>query len=180
MDKREANQLKMLRRLALAARDFRHALSAATFLLEDVDFASTYTLEEVRRFKCYETTMVVAYGRAFTASHGAGTGLSWKSLSIAPTASQKGLHEKLMKQRHKNFAHSDATFIDSNLEIWRNRMPNGENFEFIASSTSDSLHFEGHEILNIYNWLRQLRFQCDEALQGWNGPRDALPTKNRP
>ncbi|MEW9855170.1 hypothetical protein [Novosphingobium sp. M1R2S20] len=50
-----------LHRLMMSAVDFRHASSAATFLMEDVNWEiGRCTQEDRRRFKCYETSMVVS------------------------------------------------------------------------------------------------------------------------
>ena len=59
----DANMRERLLRLMMSALDFRHSLSAATFLLEDCDWLKSYQTKDIRRFRCYETTMVVAYGR---------------------------------------------------------------------------------------------------------------------
>jgi len=62
-DKKLVGQLT---RLMMSAVDFRYASSTATFLCEEVDWSETYGTEEIRQFKCYETTVVVAYARSFT------------------------------------------------------------------------------------------------------------------
>ena len=67
---REEKEHQQLMRLAMSARDFRHALSAATFLTEECDWIKSYSNAESRKFHCYETTMVVAYGRPFVQSRG--------------------------------------------------------------------------------------------------------------
>jgi hypothetical protein len=60
-----------LQRLMISIQDFQIAGSAATFLLEDVDETAGYPLAELRRFRCYETTMVIAYARPFSMARGA-------------------------------------------------------------------------------------------------------------
>ena len=69
-DQRDSDSRQKLLRLMMSALDFRHALSAATFLLEDVDWTKSYRSEELLRFKCYETTMVVSYARPYSQARG--------------------------------------------------------------------------------------------------------------
>lgn len=54
------------RRLLLSLRDISHAASAATFIREDIDFDKSYGRADLRRFMCYETTLVVSYARPFS------------------------------------------------------------------------------------------------------------------
>ena len=53
------------RRLLYSLNDLQQALSACSFLYE-CDEQGTYSKSELRRFRCYETTLVVAYGRPFS------------------------------------------------------------------------------------------------------------------
>ena len=48
------------RRLLYSLNDLQQALSACEFLYE-CDETHTYSKIELRRFRCYETTLVVAY-----------------------------------------------------------------------------------------------------------------------
>jgi len=57
---REEKEHQQLLRLVMSARDFRHALSDATFLIEECDWIKRHSNAERPKFHCYETTMVVA------------------------------------------------------------------------------------------------------------------------
>jgi hypothetical protein len=67
---RTRHAFNKLKRLLISVRDFQEALSAATFLLEEVDQSAKYSLAEIRRFRCYETAMVIAYARPFSMAKG--------------------------------------------------------------------------------------------------------------
>ncbi|WP_079731666.1 hypothetical protein [Novosphingobium mathurense] len=68
-------------RLMMSALDFRHALSAATFLLEEVEWeGGRFSKEEQRRFKCYETSMVVSYGPPFSSARCKSAPFCWRQL----------------------------------------------------------------------------------------------------
>ncbi|MDK4724937.1 hypothetical protein [Rhizobium phaseoli] len=60
----------LLTRLLIAHADLQMALSAIAFLAEEFDSEAKYSKIELRRFKCFETTFIVSYGRAFTKSKG--------------------------------------------------------------------------------------------------------------
>ena len=75
-----------LTRLMISAQDFAQAYSAATFLLEEVDDGERYnTLAKMRRFRCYETAMVVAYARPFSMAKGKIGKLKWKDTGLSMT-----------------------------------------------------------------------------------------------
>jgi hypothetical protein len=93
-------------RLFYSLRDFQFALSAFDFFLE-VDAADSYSVVELRRFRCYLDAGVIAYGRPFTQTEGVPL-LSFKKLGVKPTVRQKALHDQLLAYRHKVVAHSDA------------------------------------------------------------------------
>jgi hypothetical protein len=101
-----------LTRLLISVRDFQHALSAATFLLAEVDDAGRYRLENLRRFRCYETTMVVAYARPFSRARGGVGPFRFADAGVQASSSEKRLHEKIMKHRNTLYAHSDAEFVE--------------------------------------------------------------------
>jgi hypothetical protein len=69
-DKATADKIEFLKRMMIWHADLQTSLSAITFLNE-ADENEKYDYIELRRFKCYETAFVVAYGRAFTKSGGA-------------------------------------------------------------------------------------------------------------
>lgn len=77
----------------ISIQDFQIARSAATFLLEDIDEDARYPLAEMRRFKCYETTMVIAYARPFSMAKGEVGPLSPKEVNLGRTDSFFPIHE---------------------------------------------------------------------------------------
>ena len=65
----------------------------------------------MRRFRCYETTMIVAYARPFLDSRGKIPQLSFKMAGAKLTDEQKGLHRRLLTVRNKVIAHSDTDMM---------------------------------------------------------------------
>lgn len=98
-------------RLNLSFRDFAHARSAITFIEEEIgDEDETYTLAELRKFTCYETTLIVAYARPFSESHGLPK-LTFSQLAVKLSPFNRALHDEMIALRNKVFAHSDDAHI---------------------------------------------------------------------
>ena len=174
---REEKEHQQLMRLAMSARDFRHALSAATFLTEECDWIKSYSNAERRKFRCYETTMVVAYGRPFVQSRGqVAPPFNWNmvpELELGPD--ERRLHEQLLTYRNKLHAHSDSDFTNMGLEIWRTPLSDGEFHDFLAVRGGESLNFEENEVDQIHRMLWKIRHHVDTALQAHPASRDGLP-----
>lgn len=166
-----------LMRLMMSAIDFRHALSAATFLLEEVDWSKPYRTEEIRRFKCYETTMVVAYARPFTHSRGHAAPFSWKLIKpgFKLASSEAKIHSRLLDHRNKLHAHSDSSATHTRSEIWRSDLPDGSIFDFLAILGGERLVFDEGEVGVIHRLLWKIRHHVDLAVQSHPAPRDDVP-----
>ena len=106
-----------LTRLMISVRDFQEALSAATFLLGEVDNSINYPIAAIRRFRCYETTMVIAYARPFSMAKGEVGPLKWKDTGLSMTVVEKSLHKTLIKHRNTVYGHSDAEFVEMRVMV---------------------------------------------------------------
>jgi hypothetical protein len=92
-------------RLIYSLRDFQLALSSWTFFME-VDPDEPCSKVELRRFRCYQDSAVIAYWRPFSRADGL-PALSFAEIGVTPTADELGLHERLRVYRNKVVAHSD-------------------------------------------------------------------------
>jgi hypothetical protein len=99
------------RRWLISSHDFSIAVSAGNFLLDDLDDEKTYTLEEIRRLKCYETALIIAYARPFAMAKGPVGNLSCKDLGIGAGDVFWPLHQRLMHLRNTLYGHSDAEHV---------------------------------------------------------------------
>jgi hypothetical protein len=86
-------------------RDLELANSALAFL-DEVDTDGQYTKVELRRYRCFLESAVIAYWRPFATADGL-PALDFEQLGVAPTEEQKALHERLRIFRNKVVAHSD-------------------------------------------------------------------------
>lgn len=165
-------------RLMMSALDFRHALSAATFLMQEVDWEiGRCTQEDRRRFKCYETSMVVSYGRPFSTARGMAAPFNWKHLrrEFALSAGETSLHEMLLEARNRSYAHSDGDHTDITAAIWRSDLGEGRTFDFLSVEGGELLLFDQAQVQAIHAFLWRVRDHVDRAVQRQPAPRDALP-----
>lgn len=119
------DERELLKRLVIAHADLQQALSAITFLGEELDENAQYSKVELRRFKCFETTFIVSYGRAFTKSNGRYDQVPLKRIGIRLTPRERELHEVIVKLRQTVHAHSDEDFAHVRLDVSTMEFPNG-------------------------------------------------------
>jgi hypothetical protein len=105
--------------------DLQQALSACEFLYE-CDEMNTYSKIALRRFRCYETTLVVAYTRPFTQSRGAAPPLTMKTVDLKLSHERQALHEKLVEMRNKIMAHSDSEMMRMTTQAFDVSLQDGE------------------------------------------------------
>jgi hypothetical protein len=138
-------QAEQLTRLLLTSRDFQLALSAVTFLLEDVDWEQRYGLAELRRFYCYEAAFIVSYARPFVTARGGVRPFSWKDVSLERSEPEKALHTKLLLDRNKLVAHSDADYVEVRRVVYRARFPEREPYDFAMPRYDEGLRLSYEE-----------------------------------
>ncbi len=119
------DERELLKRLVIAHADLQQALSAITFLGDELDENAQYSKIELRRFKCFETTFIVSYGRAFTKSNGRYDQLPLKRIGIRLTPRERELHQVIVKLRQTVYAHSDEDFAHVRLDVSTMEFPNG-------------------------------------------------------
>ncbi|PZR31478.1 hypothetical protein [Caulobacter segnis] len=96
---------KLHLRLVYSLRDLELANSALAFL-DELDVTARCSKIELRRYRCFLESAVIAYWRPFAAADGL-PALGFEALGVVPTAEQQALHERLRIFRNKVVAHSD-------------------------------------------------------------------------
>jgi len=147
---RERHAFNKLTRLMISVHDFEQARSAATFLLEQVDSSAKYPLAEMRRFRCYETAMVIAYARPFSMAKGEVGRLTWKDIGLSPTVEEKSLHEKLIKHRNTLYGHSDAEFVQMRVWVMHQSNPSGVDSDYVLPRFDEHMRFSLVEVNAIH------------------------------
>jgi hypothetical protein len=97
-------------RLIQSINDFSVSNSALIFLSE-VESDKTYSKADLRRFRCFETTAIIAYARPFSEARGRVPKLTMNLLGIKLDQEKSTLHSRLIALRNKSFAHSDADMM---------------------------------------------------------------------
>lgn len=129
-------------RLLYSMKDIQLALSAADFL-RDCDADTKISNVELRRYKCYETTAILAYARPFSESRGGFPKLSLKMIGVQLDDQNKELHENLLDLRNRVVAHSDAEMMRMAVRFRELHIGNGETIPHIAPVFDEGLDFVG-------------------------------------
>ena len=132
--------------------DFQLALSAAAFLGE-CEADEKYTKAELRRFRCYETTVIISYARPFSQSSHGFPKLSLKMVGATLTEEQIALHDRLLMMRNKVIAHSDADMMRMTSQA--DPMEFDDDFKFVLLQTvfDEGMTFIGSEFWKLNELL---------------------------
>ncbi|MBU1395957.1 MAG: hypothetical protein KKE84_07415 [Gammaproteobacteria bacterium] len=131
--------------------DFQQALSALTFLLEDCAFEEKYDKVTLRRFRCYESNLIISMARPFETTRG-GTTIGLRALGIQILDSEKALVEKVLDLRRKIIAHS----AEEEMHFRVSTFPVDGEMKFPNFQFSEGLHLEERELLELETFLRKL------------------------
>jgi hypothetical protein len=154
---RKRHAFNKLTRLMISIHDFEEAHSAATFLLEAVEESAKYPLAERRRFRCYETAMVIAYARPFLMAKGEVGPLKWKDTGLSMTMAEKSLHRKLIKHRNIVYGHSDSEFVEMRVMVMHEHFDhNGVDFNWVMPRFEEGMRSSLAEVDAIQEMLRKL------------------------
>jgi hypothetical protein len=105
MSPREKAERAAFTRMMYSLTDLQLASSAIAFLSE-CEWDEPISKVELRRYKCYETTALIAYTRPFVESRG-GLHLTFRMFNFTPSNSQLATQREVMRLRNKLIAHSD-------------------------------------------------------------------------
>lgn len=142
-----------LRRLAYSLWDFQQSLSALTFLMEECDFDAKYTAAELRKFRCFESTVIVSFARPFEGSRGQ-TVVGLRMIGIQLTEQEKQIQERLMKLRRKVVAHSHDDEMHFNVQLIQ-PMEDSE-LRVPIFRFQESLYLSFAELRSLETFLRRL------------------------
>ncbi|WP_130218072.1 hypothetical protein [Bradyrhizobium genosp. SA-3] len=154
------------RRLLYSLNDLQQALSACAFLHE-CDEDASYSKVDLRRFRCFETALVVAYTRPFTQSRGGTMPLSMKMVGLALSDEKRALHARLVEMRNTIMAHSDEEMMRMTTEPFNVSAGDGEPPMYLIQTVFDEgitlmgkLLFETNELLHeVYQAIAHTLFK---------------------
>jgi len=99
-----------LHRLIYSTWDFQQALSALTFLMEECDFEARYNRVELRKFRCYEASLIISFARPFEPSRGQST-IGLRAIGLQLNPEETRLKDAMLSLRRKVIAHSDEQLM---------------------------------------------------------------------
>ena len=151
-----------LNRFVQSSIDFQHSLSAVTFLQEDCDFDQKYNHVQLRRFRCYESSAIVYFGRPFVKSKGHEV-LGFDRFGIKLTKKEKILKDQVLDLRNKMVAHVDVEKMHFRI-----------NTHFIDSPDmfvpevrfNEGLLLNQQLVEDLEDWLIAVRHQMNSVI--WN------------
>jgi hypothetical protein len=144
------------RRLLYSLNDLQQALSACDFLYE-CEETGTYSKIELRRFRCYETTLVVAYTRPFSQSRGESAPLTMRMVGLKLSKDRLALHDKLMDMRNKIMAHSDSDMMRLTTQPFGVSMREGEPPMYLIQTVFDEgITLHGNILIEANELLHQV------------------------
>jgi hypothetical protein len=160
-------EFKKLNRIILAGRDFQESLSAITFILEEMDpeEEEMYTIPELRRLRCYETTAIIAYARAFNSQRGGRLDpFSFEDIDLSLTEEEIELNHKLIDFRDEIYAHSDADTAEYHASIGEYEIRDGEVMRFMRAQHFEGTRLRWKEYLVFERLNQKARHGCDEKM----------------
>lgn len=138
--------------------DFQQALSALTFLLEDCEFDRKYDKVSLRRFRCYESTLIISMARPFETTR-SGTTIGLRALGITLSENEKSLVSQVIDLRRKIVAHS----AEEEMHFRSTTFPVLDgNFNFPHFQFNEGLHIEERELRRLEVLLRSLKHKLAE------------------
>lgn len=143
-DKKAQHAERRRRRLLYSLNDLQQALSACEFLYE-CDETEKYSKIDLRRFRCYETTLTVAYARPFTQSRGEPAPLTMKMVDLK------------LSMRNKIMGHSDSEMMRMTTQTFDVPMHEGEPPMYLIQTVFDEgVTFIGFRLIEINELLREV------------------------
>lgn len=136
-------------RILFSAHDFQTSLSALTFLGEE--YPEEIQRIELRRIRCFETTMVISYARPFSQSYLPLPRFCLNLISFTPSEDEASLHEELMALRNKRVAHSDFETMRMHSAVL-----DVEGLSFPHLAFDEGLHFSKERVGELESYLKRL------------------------
>tara|TARA_R110000782_G_scaffold21904_1_gene58463 strand:+ start:170 stop:712 length:543 start_codon:yes stop_codon:yes gene_type:complete len=168
---------KQLRRSLASLADLNQAAVAISLLQSEVDWNRMYKTAELRKFRCYETTAIVAFSRPFATGR-SGVSLSLKALGVNLTEPQKALKKKVQTLRDKIVAHTDDDWMHYRISLhefagFHQPLPHYQADEGIRLSEAELREFDGM-VNEILEGIRRLMFdmsrECPERVEVYVRP----------
>ncbi|MDI5922489.1 hypothetical protein QLQ86_17030 [Halomonas sp. LR5S13] len=143
----------MTERIVYSGWDFQQALSALTFLLDECDFEQEYNYVDLRRFRCFETAMIVAFSRPFKVGRGRRP-FDLEVIGFEMSTAEIGLKKKILYLRDKSVSHSDEEEMEFLISSIRPCDDHGVRMPL--ERFQEGLQFDERELREIEGLIREI------------------------
>ena len=141
---------KQITKIVYSSWDFQQALSALTFLFDECDFNSKYDRITLRKFRCYESTLIISMSRPLQKSRG-GITLGLRNLGIKYNKQEQILITKILSLRGTIIAHSDESEMNFKMSL----ITIDDEINFPNIQFKENLHLSFEELKQIEHLLRR-------------------------
>lgn len=142
-----------LLRVIHSANDLQFSLSSLTWFLEEWSPEKQFTKLELRKLRCFESAMVIAFMRPFAQSR-KGTVLSRKTIGVSFSDAEASLFKRVEDVRNSFIAHADEEEMNFRLDPFELDSVKGISVPNITYD--DGLHFSEDELSVFEDLLRRL------------------------
>lgn len=150
-----------LLRLIHSANDLQLSLSSFTWFFEEWNPELQFTELELRKLKCFESAMVIAFMRPFVQSR-KGTVLSRKAIGVSFTDEEASLFKKVKDLRNSFIAHADEDEMNFRIESFELDWVKGILVPNITYD--DRLHFSEDELYEFQDLVRRLLYAISKTI----------------
>ncbi|MGR2875730.1 hypothetical protein [Vibrio vulnificus] len=140
-------------RIVYSSWDFQQALSALTFLMDECDYQQRYSVVQLRRFRCFENTLIVSFSRPFKVGRGREK-LDLSQFGISLTQDELDIKKKLLTLRDKVVSHSDEEQME--YAISSIKISDDSKVRMPLARFKETLYLEESELLEIEKLLHKI------------------------
>ena len=148
-------KISISHRVVYSGWDFQQALSALTFLLEECEYGDKYHKVELRRFRCFETSLVVAFARPFKTGRGREQ-FDLSVIGLDLDEKELALKEKLIRLRDKVVSHSDEEEMEYRTHTFKPL--EGHDLRMPVEHFRETLYLKEKEVHQIEKLLHRILF----------------------
>ncbi len=133
--------------------DFQQAISALTFILDECDFDKPYSKEQLRKFRCFETTAIVSFSRPFKVGRGRKP-LDLSIIDFKYSEDEYRLKDKILQLRDKIISHSDEAGMEYITHSFK--ISDDSEIRMPITTFRESLYLNKNEYHIFESFLRRL------------------------
>ncbi|QWZ64894.1 hypothetical protein [Aeromonas sp. FDAARGOS 1417] len=140
-------------RIIYSGWDFQQALSAVTFLMQECEYDKKCSHIDLRRLKCFETTLIVSFARPFKVGRGREE-LDLSLIGFEFSTEELELKNKMIRLRDKVVSHSDEEEME--YRTYSIKLFDDHDVRMPIARFREALYLEEDEIKKLEHLLHRL------------------------